>query len=105
MRTVYLGTSGFAATVLDRLALSAHRPKLVVTRPDAPRGRGRKLAAPAVAETAALLGIEVFQPEDVNSEEARERIAAEEPEAVLICAYGALIRDPLLSDHEMLNVH
>ena len=104
MRTVYLGTSDFAATVLDRLATSPHRPELVVTRPDSPRGRGRKLAAPPVAETAELLGIEVFQPEDVNSEEARSRIAALEPETIAICAYGALIKDPLLSEHEMLNV-
>ena len=105
MRTVYLGTSEFAATVLDRLAASPHRPLLVVTRPDAPRGRGRKLAAPPVAETAHLRGIEVFQPEDVNSEAARERVGAVEPHAVLICAYGALIKEPLLSEHEMLNVH
>jgi methionyl-tRNA formyltransferase len=105
MRTVYLGTSEFAATVLDQLAASAHRPLLVVTRPDAPRGRGRKLSPPPVAETARLLGIEVFQPEDVNAEEARERIAAAEPETVAICAYGALIREPLLSAHRMLNVH
>jgi methionyl-tRNA formyltransferase len=105
MRTVYLGTSDFAATVLDQLAGSPHRPQLVVTRPDAPSGRGRKLTAPPVAETAGLLGIEVFQPEDVNSEEARQRIAAVEPEAILICAFGALIKEPLLSEHEMLNVH
>ena len=105
MRTVYLGTSEFASTVLDQVAASAHRPLLVVTRPDAPRGRGRKLSPPPVAETAGLLGIEVFQPEDVNDEAARERIAAAEPEAVLICAYGALIREPLLSAHRMLNVH
>jgi methionyl-tRNA formyltransferase len=105
MRTVFLGTSEFAATVLDRLAVSAHRPVLVVTRPDAPRGRGRKLAPPPVAERAGLLGIELLQPEDVNDEPARERIARAQPEAVLICAFGALIKDPLLSDHEMLNVH
>ena len=105
MRTVYLGTSDFAATVLDRLAVSPHRPNLVVTRPDSRRGRGRRLAPPPVAETARLLGIEVFQPEDVNSDEARARIAEATPEAVAICAYGALIREPLLSEHEMLNVH
>ncbi len=105
MRTVYLGTSDFAATVLDQLAASPHRPQLVVTRPDAPSGRGRKLTAPPVAETAGLLGIEVFQPEDVNGEEARQRIAAVDPEAILICAFGALIKEPLLSEHEMLNVH
>jgi methionyl-tRNA formyltransferase len=105
MRTVYLGTSDFAATVLDRLAASAHRPQLVVTRPDARRGRGQKLGPPPVAERAALLGIELFQPEDVNAEETRRTIAAAEPDVVAICAYGALIKDPLLSEHEMLNVH
>ena len=41
----------------------------------------------------------------MNSEEARQRIAAAEPEAIAICAYGALIKEPLLSEHEMLNVH
>jgi methionyl-tRNA formyltransferase len=105
MRTVYLGTSDFAATVLDRLAVSAHRPVLVVTRPDALRGRGRKLARPPVAERAGPLGIELSQPENVNDDAARRRISAARPEKVLICAYGALIREPLLSEHEMLNVH
>jgi methionyl-tRNA formyltransferase len=105
MRTVYLGTSDFAATVLDRLAVSPHRPQLVVTRPDAKRGRGRKLSPPPVAATARLLGIELLQPEDVNGQEARERIAGAAPDAVAICAYGALIKEPLLSEHELLNVH
>jgi methionyl-tRNA formyltransferase len=105
MRTVYLGTSQFAAAVLERLAASPHRPHLVVTRPDARRGRGQRLAPPPVAETARLLDIEVFQPEDLNSDEARRAIAEAEPDAVAICAYGALIKEPLLSQHEMLNVH
>ena len=105
MRTVYLGTSPFAVTVLERLAGSEHRPSLVVTRPDRPSGRGRTLTPPPVAEAARKLGIELDQPEDVNADASRERIAAAAPEAVCICAYGALIKDPLLSDYEMLNVH
>jgi methionyl-tRNA formyltransferase len=105
MRTVYLGTSAFAAEVLDRLAATPHRPALVVTRPDRPRGRGRKVTPPPVAESARLLGIELLQPENLNAEETRAAIAAAEPEVVCICAYGALIREPLLSEHEMLNVH
>ena len=105
MRTVYLGTSEFAVAVLERLAATPHRPVLVVTRPDRPRGRGRKLQPPPVAERAALLGIETIQPDDVNGEQARAAIAAAEPEALLICAYGALVREPLLSAHDMLNVH
>jgi methionyl-tRNA formyltransferase len=77
----------------------------VVTRPHRPRGRGRRLAAPPVAEAARELGIDLHQPEDVNTEDARARVAAARPDAICICAFGALIREPLLSDHEMLNVH
>jgi len=105
VRTVYLGTSEFAVDVLRRLAQSDHRPSLVVTRPDRPSGRGRRLSAPPVAGAGRQLGLDLDQPESVNSEEARERIAAAEPEAVLVCAFGALIGEPLLSGYEMFNVH
>jgi methionyl-tRNA formyltransferase len=105
MRTVYLGTSSFAAAILERLAASAHRPQLVVTRPDRPRGRGRRLSPPPVADAARALGLELFQPESVNDEQARARIAAAEPDELVICAFGALIKEPLLSEHPLLNVH
>jgi methionyl-tRNA formyltransferase len=105
LRTVYLGTSQFAADVLRILAASPHRPQLVLTRPDRPRGRGRRLAAPPVAVTAGELGIDLDQPESVNDGAAVARIAAAEPDVVLVCAFGALIKEPLLSDHPILNVH
>jgi methionyl-tRNA formyltransferase len=105
VRTVYLGTSGFAASILERLAEGPHRPALVVTRPDRPAGRGRKLTPPPVAVLARDLGIDVDQPEDVNGPEARARIAAAEPDVVIVAAFGALLREPLLSDFELLNVH
>jgi methionyl-tRNA formyltransferase len=105
VRTVFLGTAPFAVPVLRILAASEHRPALVVTRPDRPRGRGRRVASPPVAEAAAELGIEVDQPASVNDPDARERIAAARPEAVLVCAFGGLIKEPLLSDYWMLNVH
>jgi methionyl-tRNA formyltransferase len=105
MRTVFLGTSPFAVAVLERLAESDHRPQLVVTRPDRPRGRGRKLSPPPVAVAARDLGIDVAQPDDVNSEDARAAISAARPDAVAICAFGAYIREPLLSEHPWWNVH
>ncbi|HKG03095.1 MAG TPA: methionyl-tRNA formyltransferase [Conexibacter sp.] len=105
MRTVYLGTSDFAAAVLERLADSPHRPVLVVTRPDRPKGRGRKLESPPVAHAARALGLDLAQPEDVNAEEARNQIAAASPDTVIVCAFGALLKEPLLSEHDMLNVH
>jgi methionyl-tRNA formyltransferase len=105
LRTVYLGTSEFAAAILRALAATPHRPALVLTRPDRPRGRGRRLTPPPVALAASDLGLELFQPESVNDDAARARIAAARPEAVIVCAFGALIKEPLLSAHPMLNVH
>jgi methionyl-tRNA formyltransferase len=105
VHTVFLGTSDFAVVVLRRLAASAHRPLLVVTRPDRPRGRGRRLAPPPAAVAARELGIEVLQPTSVNDDDARAAIASARPEVVCVCAFGGLIREPLLSDHPMLNVH
>lgn len=105
MRTVYLGTSDFAVTVLRRLAASDHRPTLVVTRPDRPAGRGRKLQAPPVAVAAAELGIPVFQPDRLADEDATTRVLAEEADALVVCAYGAIVREPLLSAAPIYNVH
>ena len=110
MRTVFLGTSEFASAVLERLAgdpasPAPHRPVLVITRPDRPAGRGRRLRCPPVADTARALGIELAQPESVNEPAARGRIASAAPDVVVVCAFGALIKEPLLSEHEMLNLH
>jgi methionyl-tRNA formyltransferase len=105
VRTVYLGTSEFAATVLRRLAESPHRPPLVVTPPDRPRGRGRQSGPPPVATVASELGIELLQVGNVNEDAVLERIRAADPEAVAVCAFGQLIREPLLSAWPMLNVH
>jgi methionyl-tRNA formyltransferase len=105
VRTVYLGTSEFAAAVLRRLAQTPHAPVLAITRPDRPRGRGRKLASPPVAQAARELGIALEQPATVNDEAVLRSIEAAVPEAVCVCAYGALITEPLLSRFDMLNVH
>jgi methionyl-tRNA formyltransferase len=105
LRTVFVGTSEFAAGVLRRLAASEHRPQLVLTRPDRPRGRGRRIASPPVAAAATELKIELDQPASINDEQTRSRIAGVTPDAVCVCAFGALISEPLLSEYLMLNVH
>jgi methionyl-tRNA formyltransferase len=114
--TVFIGTSEFSAAVLARLARSdAHRPALVITRPDRPSGRGRRLTPPPVATQAQALGLALEQPQNVNDPASRALIAqalgpdsaagARRENTVVVCAFGALIKEPLLSEHQLLNVH
>jgi methionyl-tRNA formyltransferase len=103
VRTAYIGTSRFAATVLEALAASPHRPALVITRPPRPRGRGRQVEQTPVAKTAEELGIPLLAPERLN--DVAIELASASPEAICLCAYGALVREPILSDYEILNVH
>jgi methionyl-tRNA formyltransferase len=104
-RTVFLGTTDFAATVLRRLTDSPHRPQLVLTPPDRPQGRGRHLHSPPAAEAARELELPLLQAESVNSDDALERIRSVSPRTAVVCAFGQLIREPLLSELLMLNVH
>jgi methionyl-tRNA formyltransferase len=110
--TVYLGTSAFAAAVLERLAEDErHRPALVITRPDRPSGRGRRLRSPPVAQAAERLGLALEQPPRVNDPQVLELIervargSERDPPTLVVCAFGALIAEPLLSALEILNVH
>jgi methionyl-tRNA formyltransferase len=105
LKTAYLGTGEFAATVLRRLADSPHRPALVVTPPNSRKGRGRRLAPPPAAEAAREFGLQLHQTPDVNSPESVEAVRAAKPEAIAVCAFGQLIKEPLLSEWTMLNVH
>lgn len=103
MRPAYIGTSPFAATVLEALAASAHRPVLVITRPARPRGRGRHVETTAVAQAAERLGLPLLAPERLL--DAAGELAEAAPDLICLCAYGALVREPILSDYEIVNVH
>ena len=105
MRTVYLGTSPFAAAVLERLAEGPHRPVLVITRPDRPSGRGRKVRSPAVAGAARALELDLIAPEVLHAPQVLERIAAADPDVLVVCAFGVLVKEPLLSAFEIFGVH
>ena len=79
MRTVYLGTSAFAVAVLERLA-DERPPAAARGHAPGPPARPRpEVVAPPVADAARALGIELIQPESVNSDEARAAIAAARP--------------------------
>lgn len=105
MPLAFLGTSGFAATVLGALAAGTYRPRLVITPPDRPRGRGRKLLPPPTAVAAAEAGIALHQTPNVNDETSLAVLADAGVDVAMVCAFGQLIKAPLLDDVEMLNVH
>ncbi len=96
MRIGVAATAPLGADVLERLA-ATHEIAFLLTRPDAPQGRGRKLAPPPAKEAAEQLGIPVHQPEKPALRDAVER--------VVVCAYGLYIPPRLLEQSLFLNVH
>jgi methionyl-tRNA formyltransferase len=97
-RIAVAATAPFGADVLERLA-DEHEVSLVLTRPDRPRGRGRKVAPTPAKEAAERLGIRVAQPSRLDED---VEIPAD---TVVVAAYGLLIPEPLLSRKLWLNVH
>lgn len=108
IRTVFFGSPTFAVPSLSALA---HDPRfavtLVVTQPDRPAGRGRRLQPPPVKQEAERLGLPVWQPETLRSEDAVERLAAERADLFVVVAYGEILTRRVLAlpAHGCLNVH
>lgn len=91
MRLVFAGTPVAALPTLRALAASRHEVAAVVTRPDAPVGRGKKLQRSPVAEVAAELGLETLKPVRPNESWFLERLRAIAPDCCPVTAYGALL--------------
>jgi len=97
-RIAVAATAPFGADVLERLA-AEHEVVQLLTRPDKPRGRGRRLAPPPAKDVAERLGIPVDQPDRLD-----ESVEIE-ADTVVVCAYGLLIPNALLERALWLNVH
>lgn len=95
-RLVFLGTSEFAVPSLEALVASGERVACVVTQPDRPRGRGRRLETSPVGAAAQALGLPIRQPEDVNAPPCLAELRALSPEFLVVVAYGQLLKRPLL---------
>jgi methionyl-tRNA formyltransferase len=103
MKLAFAGTSDFAATILCGLIASDHKVGLVISQPDRPRGRGRKLLKPPVAELALAASLPLLQPDRVG--EVAKDIATQD--ALVVAAYGQILRpDTLYAAHNgAWNVH
>ena len=107
MRVVFAGTPEPALPSLDAIAASRHELVGVVTRPDAPSGRGRKLVASPVAQRADELGVPVLKPEHPRDPDFQAALADLRPDACPVVAYGALLPQSALDlvPHGWINLH
>ena len=108
MRIVYLGTGEIG---IPALAWLAQAPAVelvgVVTQPDRPAGRGKKMQAPPVKLWAQQHGLEIQQPASVNTPDAMTALAAWQPDLIVVCAFGQILKTPLLElpPHGCINIH
>src|SRR5262245_59845848 len=96
MTLIFLGSGQFAVPALEMLARSPQRPVLVVTRPDRPAGRGRKVVPTPVRARARELGLEEEAPPSVNAPAFVARMAEMAPDLVMVADYGEILRPPFL---------
>jgi methionyl-tRNA formyltransferase len=107
VRLVFAGTPQTAVPALDALLASRHEVVAVVTRPDAPAGRGRKVEPSPVAERAAAAGLEVLRPARARDPQFLERLREIAPDCCPVAAYGALLPQSALDipPHGWVNLH
>jgi methionyl-tRNA formyltransferase len=107
VRIVFCGTPDVAVPSLDALVASGHEVVAVVTRPDAPSGRGKRLSASPVAERAAELGLETLKPRRPRDDDFVERLTEIAPDCCPVVAYGALLPQRVLDipPQGFVNLH
>src|SRR4051812_46755346 len=96
MRLIFMGTPEMAVPTLERIVADGHEIAAVITQPDKPAGRGNKLHAPPIKETATRLNLPVYQPVKIRTEEFREFFADLNADAAVVVAYGRILPKSLL---------
>lgn len=101
-----MGTPDFASGILKRL-IEISRPVLVITQPDRPAGRGKRLRVSAVKALANFHNIEVFSPEDINSDESIDFVRGRDFDMILVAAYGRILSQRFLDIKRdaIFNIH
>ncbi len=107
MKIVFCGTSDFGVPALENLLRSSHTVLTVVTQPDRPQGRGRKLSPSPIKSLALTSRIPVFQPEKINDRASLEVIQSLYPEVIVVVAYGQILSPSILAipPRGCVNVH
>jgi methionyl-tRNA formyltransferase len=107
MRIVFMGTPDFAVPSLKEILSKGHEVLAVVTQPDRPKGRGKKLSSSPVKKVALKYDIPVFQPEKIRKEEAISKIKKLSPDCIVVVAFGQILPRKILAIPPLgcINVH
>ena len=106
-RLIFMGTPDFSLPTLKALIRHGHHIPAVVTQPDRPKGRGKKMTPPPVKMLAVEQGIEVLQPERASEASFCEQIESMEPDLIIVVAFGQILKKRLLAIPEwgVINIH
>ena len=106
MRVIFMGTPDFAVPTLEAL-IEKHEVLAVVTQPDKPKGRGKKMVFPVVKEKALEHNITVYQPQKVKTPEFVEILKEYQPDIMVVVAFGQILSEEILNipQYGCINVH
>jgi len=107
MNIIFMGTPDFAVGTLEALAEAGHQITLAVTQPDKPKGRGHSVQYTPVKEAAARLGIPVYQPQKIRSEESVRYLESIGADVIVVVAFGQMLPKSILEmkKYGCINVH
>ena len=107
MKIIFMGSTEGALLCLEKLVEKGFRIEAVVTQPDRPAGRGRKIVSPPIKPYAIQKGIKVFQPEKIKDESFIKELEALSPDIIAVVAYGRILPEAILNipPKKCINLH
>jgi len=107
LKIIFMGTPDFAVPALKALHKNNNDVALVITQPDRPKGRGRKVAPPPVKTSAIQLGYRVIQPASIKTGEFEDLLKRQKPDIIVVVAFGHILPKNILalSNLATINVH
>jgi len=107
LKIIFMGTPEFALPCIKRMSEKGYDITAVVTKPDKPKGRGKKLSVTPIKQYACEKGIKILQPENVRTEEFRKQLAELNADMFVTCAYGKILTEDILNmpQYGCINVH
>lgn len=107
MKIVFMGTPEISVPTLERLIEDSHEVACVVTQPDRPRGRGKKITVSPVKEVALKNNLRVLQPEKVSDKSFEEEIRKINPDVIVVIAFGQILKKNILDipKYGCINIH